>query len=363
MKNLYKIMIGAAALASLSACENGNQEFPDYETQSVYFAYQTPVLTISLGEDGDFDTSLDNEHKFEVYVTLGGVNTNKETRTVEVEVDNSLVDGLTFKDGDADGKPVLALPENYYNIVSKTITIPKGKVMGAMMVELTDAFFNDPKAASLNYVLPLRIVKASTEILTGTPKDGVENPSLVNSDDWSKAPKNYTLYGIKFKNTWAGSWLARGSETITVNGTANERVYNAGAWEKEEIHYLTTNTINTSIYAQTNALPQVQANGAMGEYSLNANLMLTFAADGTIAVTSDTPGVTAAGTGKYTFHGAKQAWGGKDRDLIEIEFNYSATYDYNLATGETGTFSGAVKETMVYQSKLNKHETFQFNVN
>ncbi len=359
MKNLYKIMIGAAALAGLSACENGNQEFDDFDTQNVYFAYQTPVLTLSLGEDGDYDTSLDNEHKFEVYVTLGGVNTNKQERTVEVEIDNSLVDGLTFENGD----PVLALPQEYYTIESTKITIPKGKVMGAMMVQLNDAFFNDTKAASLNYVLPVRIVSASTDILTGTPKDGVTNPNLVDPNDWAKAPKNYTLYGVKFKNTWTGSWLSRGTESTTINGVTTDRVHNAGYWEKEEIHYLNCNTINTCIYPMSTNVPQIKADGSMGELNIACDLLLTFAADGNITVTSDTPGVTASGSGKYTYHGAPQAWGGKDRDLIDIEFNYSAAYDYNLATGAAGSLAVKVKEQMVYQSKLNKLETFTYNVN
>jgi len=359
MKNLYKIMIGAAALAGLSACENGNQEFDDFDTQNVYFAYQTPVLTISLGEDGDYDVTLDNEHKFEVYVTLGGVNTNKQERTVEVEIDNFLVDGLTFEDG----TPVLALPQEYYSVESTKITIPKGEVMGAMMVQLSDAFFNDPKVATLNYVLPVRIVNASTEILTGTPKDGVTSPSLVNSSDWSVAPKNFTLYGVKLKNNWTGSWLSRGTESTTINGVTTDRVHNSGYWEKEEIHYLNCNTINTCIYTMSNAVPQVKADGSMGELNITCDLMLTFAADGSISVTSVTPGVTASGSGKYTYHGAPQAWGGKDRDLIDLEFSYSTSYDYNLATGEAGSISANVKESMVYQSKLNKLETFTYNVN
>lgn len=352
-------MLGAAAIAGLSACENGNQEFEDFDTQSVYFAYQTPVLTISLGEDGDFDTSLDNEHKFEVYVTLGGVNTNKQDRTVEVAIDNSLVDGLTFDDG----SPVLALPQEYYSVGSTTITIPKGKIMGAMMVQLTDAFFNDPKAAELNYVLPLRIVKASTDILAGTPLDGVSNPSLVNSADWSEAPKNYTLYGVKFKNTWTGSWLSRGTESTTINGVTTTRDHNAGYWEKEEIHYLTCHTINTCIYSMSTAVPQVKADGSMGEITIKADLLLSFAADGSISVESDTSGITASGSGKYSYHGAAQAWGGKDRDLIDLDFSYSASYDSNLATGEAGSLAVSVKESMVYQSKLNKLETFTYKVN
>ena len=46
----YKYILAALTLA-LTACENGDQEFPDYDYRTVYFAYQYPVRTLVLGED------------------------------------------------------------------------------------------------------------------------------------------------------------------------------------------------------------------------------------------------------------------------------------------------------------------------
>lgn len=47
----------------LTSCENNDISFPDYEGGStVYFAYQSPVRTLVMGED-EYDTTLDNQHK------------------------------------------------------------------------------------------------------------------------------------------------------------------------------------------------------------------------------------------------------------------------------------------------------------
>lgn len=361
MKNLKYILMGAA-LVSLSACENGNQEFDDYDVQTIYFATQTPVLTLTLGEDGDYDTSLDQEHIFEVYVTLGGVNTNKKDRWAELEVDNSLVTGVTYAD---DGRPVLALPSNYYTIESTRVTIKKGAVMGAMRVYLNDAFFQDPLAASTNYVLPLRIVSASEKILEGTVADGVTSPNPVNSADYSETPRNYTLYGVKFKNLYTGSWLSRGTVTTDINGTATTSTHeNAnGYWEKEEIHYLTSNTINTCYYSFSHAVPVTAADGSSKETTVAADLLLTFADSGAITVTSDTAGVTASGSGQYTYHGLTKAWGDKDRDKIELNYSYTIPYTKDEATGEQGYITVTTQETLCFQSRLNAYETFSYNYN
>jgi hypothetical protein len=43
--------------ALFTACENGDWEFPDYKYSAVYFAYQSPIRTITLGEDKTVDNS------------------------------------------------------------------------------------------------------------------------------------------------------------------------------------------------------------------------------------------------------------------------------------------------------------------
>ena len=45
------LIIAAMMGALFTACENGEWEFPDYKYSAVYFAYQSPIRTITLGED------------------------------------------------------------------------------------------------------------------------------------------------------------------------------------------------------------------------------------------------------------------------------------------------------------------------
>ena len=89
----------------ISSCENQEVDFPDFDYSTVYFAYQYPVRTIVLGED-TYDTSLDNQHKFEIYATMGGVYANKKRVAIDFVVDNSLTNKLFFSVGD----PVKPMP-------------------------------------------------------------------------------------------------------------------------------------------------------------------------------------------------------------------------------------------------------------
>ena len=87
MKKLIFILLIISLF--FSACKNDDWEFPDYDYTTVYFAYQSPIRTITLGED-IFDTSLDNEHKCEIIATMGGVYKNHKNVVIDYRVDNSL---------------------------------------------------------------------------------------------------------------------------------------------------------------------------------------------------------------------------------------------------------------------------------
>src|SRR5215213_4458423 len=106
-KEMKKVFLMSFILLSiLTACnKNKDWEFPDYKYTTVYFPYQTPVRTIVLGEDV-FDNTLDNQHKFMVMATMGGVYENKKDVTINVSVDNSLAQNLKF--GGASGDNVIA---------------------------------------------------------------------------------------------------------------------------------------------------------------------------------------------------------------------------------------------------------------
>ena len=81
MKKFKSICI-LSAMACLTACENADWSFPDYDYTTVYFAYQSPVRTLVLGNDEVFDNTLDNEHKCLIKATMGGVYDNGVNRII-----------------------------------------------------------------------------------------------------------------------------------------------------------------------------------------------------------------------------------------------------------------------------------------
>lgn len=81
MKNkIFSVLV--ILLVSLSSCTNQDTDFNNFDYQSVYFAYQFPVRTITLGED-IFDTTLDNDYKCKIMATLGGVITLRMRLTIQ----------------------------------------------------------------------------------------------------------------------------------------------------------------------------------------------------------------------------------------------------------------------------------------
>ena len=131
MKRYIKMVaVLLGLMASFTACENGDQTFDDYEGgTTAYFAYQSPVRTIVLGDD-EYDTTLDKAHKCKILATFGG-SYNGRKAAVNVAVDNSLCDHLTF----ADGTPVKAMPAEYYQLATTTFNF-NGGMQGGTEVQL-----------------------------------------------------------------------------------------------------------------------------------------------------------------------------------------------------------------------------------
>ena len=203
LNNIFKYMSAAVLALGFASCENGDNEFPDYEDQTVYFPYQYPVRTLVMGDD-EYDTSLDKQHKCKIMATFGG-SYNGSNGSVEVAVDNSLVNNLTF----GDGTPIKAMPESYYTLSTKTLAF-NGTYNGSTEVQLTDAFFNDPDAAKGVYVIPLVMTSQMgfTRILSGTPNEEGATPSRLDEGAWNVKPMDYVLYCVKYLNKYSGYWLA-----------------------------------------------------------------------------------------------------------------------------------------------------------
>lgn len=348
-------MIAFGAALCLTSCKNDNVEFGDFEYQTVYFARQSPVRTITLGEDV-YSTDLDNEHRFKVYARLGGVEKNKTARIINLAVDESLCDNLTFDDG----TKVTPLPSNYYTMSGNTITIGEGQIANSVDVQLTDAFFADPLSTTVHYVLPLKMVSASDSILSGVAKSDVANPNIVDASDWDTAPMNYTLYGLKYKNKYHGCWLSKGTDVITTGGKDSTNVRMPDDWEEAGLVYLTTDGLQTSRYEVSFNLNTLDSNGKANVETKSCELILAFDDNGDCTVSTDTEGCAASGTGHWTYHGLSQAWGKKDRD--ELQLNYAVTFTYTSGN-EVVTTTVKTDETLCMRDRQSKLEDFTYTVN
>jgi hypothetical protein len=336
MKRIINITLIAALVTGLfTSCENGDWEFPDYEYSAVYFAYQSPVRTICLGEDV-FDTSLDNEYKAQIMATMGGVYSNNSDVEVSFEVDNSICDNLAFEDS---GDDILPMPASYYSLLSDKMIIKKGEIIGGVTVQLTPAFFNDPLALTANYVIPVvmtGVVNADT-ILSGTPL--VMNPRRGVAEDWDVQPKDYILYALKYINKYDANYLRRGTDVISGDQTGTI-TRSAEFVEKDEV----VNTISTR---SLNTIAWDHQTRDMNDLSRSSVLILTFDEEGNCVITSETPGVTVSGSGSFVSKGEKNSWGNKDRDALYLDY----TIDY-------GDVQFDITDTLVVRDRGLKAEWF-----
>ena len=297
-KILYAFTFLLSGMA-FTACENGDQEFDDFEGgTTVYFAYQTPVRTIVLGDD-EYDTTLDKQHKCQIQATFGG-SYNGSDGSVQIAVDNSLVNNLTF----ADGTPVKAMPESYYTLSTTNLAF-NGTFNGKTDVQLTDAFFNDPDAVKNTYVIPVVMTSQSgfDHIFTGILKDGA---TAVRTDAsvWDVTPKDYVLYCVKFLNKYSGFWLTNGT-------TSTDNIEKAGTVE------IKTRGLNQSVYTVS-----MVGKGADGkDKTFTADMLLTFDGSDKCTISSLTDGVTVTGNGSWGDDSEKKSWGDKDRDGMELSYS------------------------------------------
>lgn len=271
MKRISKILLACLMLPALSSCESGDQDFPDYETQTVYFAKQYPVRTVELGNDDYVDLTGDNAHKVLIKATMGGAYDNPRDIVADITIDNSLCDGLKFK---GDGSDVTPMPGDYYTVSASKITIPKGEVSAGVEVQLSDKFFADPLSLTTHYVIPVKMTNAT----------GVD--SILSA-------KNFVLYAVKYINRYHGVYVRQKS----------------GDNDADEDFSVTTVDLNTA----TLNYPLKDADGNDHVVTLT----LDFSAG---QVTTATDGFTASGTVSFTEKDETQMIGAKHPDTIRLKF-------------------------------------------
>lgn len=337
MKKFFFILVG---LATVFAACNKQWSFPDYKYTTVYFPYQAPVRTIVLGED-IYDNSLDNQHKFTIMAAMGGVYENKKDITLDIVVDNSLTDKLKFNS--ANGDDVIVMPSNYYTLPKDgKIVIPSGQVMGGMEVQLTDAFFADPRAIKNTFVIPLKInsVTNADSILRGS--SSLSSPDRRKSTDWSTAPKDFVLYAVKYINPYHGIYLRRGIDEVKGNSgnisLDTTVVYHKAFVEQDEL---------STIFTKSMTQDTVSLN-AKNKGNINApfQLVLNFDQNGKVTITGPA-GATYAVTGNGQFVKKGDTWGNEKRDVLHLK------YQVNF---ETTTHS--ITDTLVLRDRNVKFETF-----
>jgi len=286
-KTIYMSLMLLAAVAT-TGCKNSDQNFEDYEGGStVYFPYQYPVRTILLGEGVEYSTELDNKHEFQI-IGYGAGTYESYDFTFSVTVDESLVNGVTFKDGSA----VKAMPQNYYQLASTTSHYI-GNRMSAIDVKLTDAFFQDPASLTTTYVVPLRMtgVTGANKVLEGL---------------------DYTLYCVRYVNPWQGFYLLKGT---------------AAELEKCTLVETTTTSLTTCSYMNTDSV----------------TMTLTFPSEKDDNCTISGDGVT--GSGSFGHGTEVKAWGNKDRDALYLKYTVGdKSYDETLVLQRRGAFAGTVVE-------------------
>jgi len=314
MKNNKLVVL--ILLLGLWSCSNKQLTFPDYKYTTVYFAYQSPVRTLDLGND-IFDNSLDNQHKCMIMATMGGVYQNKKDISIAVSVDTTLSSRLLFGQG---GSPVIAMPPSYYSLPKGTsIEIPAGSVEGGMTVQLTDAFFADARSIRNTFVIPLRMnsVKNADSILVG---------------------KNTILYAIKYINPWHGNYLRRGAEKIS-DGTGDTTViYHTSYVETDQV--CSTGTLSLS----TDSL--LLNAKSRGNVNIPFQLLLTFDNSGKCSVVNPSSAAyTVSGGGEFVKAG--DSWGNQARDVLHLKY----TVDF-------GTSKHSFTDTLVMRDRGIKFETF-----
>jgi hypothetical protein len=337
--NFLKIAMGLTVAAGLFASCNKDAVFPDYDYSAVYFATQYPVRTVVLGEDLFLDNSLDNQRKVSIKATMGGVYENKNNVLIDFRVDESLLDNLYYTSG---GPKVLAMPAQYYQLASNQINIPSGSTLGGVEVQLTDAFFADPKAMTRNYVIPLVMtnVNGVDSILKGNPN--TTNPSRVIASNWVTRPKDYVLYAVKYVNQWHANYLRRGIDQITqANGTITSSSRHAQYVEKDQAVTITTGSLKV-------AYLNLSMKNSAGT-NVPFTLVLTFADNGTCTVTGNSADFDITGTGKFVSNGEKNSIGGTDRSAIYLDYN---------VTYKVQSIKYATKDTLVVRDRGIKVENF-----
>lgn len=308
MKKIFFIL--SVILIGSYSCRNFDIVHPNFKYTSGYFPYQFPVRTLVLG-DYIYDNSNDNNHKFIISAHLGGIYENDKDRKFEIEVDNSLSDDILFSAG---GDTILPMPAKYYTLSADNIVIPKGALYGGIEVQLSDAFFEDPGAIRLKYVIPIRLKSSSDvdTILVGKSDD--PGADLRIASQWSVVPKNFTMFAVKYINEYHGTYFHYGKAQVKdAAGTVIEDT----TYSKEDIVNNPTSRLVTTGRHQLSLSTFLNSGIMSGEI----DMLLNFNGNSCTITAAQGSAYTISGSGE--FKSKEYKWGGKERDGIALSYTVS----------------------------------------
>ena len=362
-KYIYGVALGAFSL-SFASCYNADKEFPDYVGgTTAYFAYRFPVRTVILGND-IYDNTLDNQHKIQIWSTMGGAYGGRNAY-VDIAVDESLCDNLFFTDegGNAD-EPVQPMPKEYYTLLDNKISY-NGEPRGYVEVQLTDAFFNDPKAVENTYVIPLLMTGQNgfDHILTGTPREGL-SPSRTNTEDWEILAKDYVLYCVKYMNPWQAKYIRRGVDNVTEKGVTTKVVRKDTTLVSSDVEHYKENPVNQNdevcgIHTKNMTQAIFPVSFKTSGASISCNLILTFNGN-QCTISTDDADVTATGSGEFIEKGTEKAeykdyqWGSINGQPVQRDILRLA-YDVKF---ENKNIQVSTADTLVVQTRESNKKVF-----
>lgn len=323
------VLLAVLSTATMISCQNQHIEFPDFDYTTAYFPYQYPVRTLVLG-DYYFDNENDNNLKFGISATMGGVYENKKDIVVDFIVDESLVEDMYIGN-----QRILPLPAQYYQLSNNSrILIPKGELHGSVYVQLTEDFLNDPNAVGpigTVYVVPLRMTQATTDsLLMG--KSDIADPDYRIRSDWEVAPKNFTLFGINYINEYHGKFLLRGvSGQYDGDNLLATSVYRTRDVETDRVIDILTASRNTVTY--TKEISRIT--GSPGNFTMR----ITFDEGEVGTITTDESSPFPV-TGSAKFVKDSESWGGKKRHAIYLDY-----------VVDDGDYLNMAKDTLVFRDK------------
>lgn len=310
MKTLRLInTLGLAAIAMLAttSCESGNQEF-DYDGEtSVYYSKPSFVRTVEMGEDPNLDLTEDNLHNINILAFCGGGYGNGNNVTVDYLVDPTLIEGKSMIYNDKE-RAMTLMPQEYYTIENANqFVIAKGNLKGGPEIHLTDAFFADAKSLDVNYVIPIKLTKA-----TGVDK-------IIEGQD-------YTVCAVKFVNPWHAVYLRRGKDHVAyADGTTAENYRHTQYMEKGELMNVTTSGLK-----QSKMVVGVKDKAGVAH---NVTLLLNFDDDNNCTVTTADPNAEVSGSGKFVK--ACENMGGIKRNALYLDYNVKVNGVATVATQDT----------------------------